>query len=303
MYRRMSLNVARSAASVFGWGATVVAVCACSGCRPAPLADITRLTDARRSAADAFVQFVKTADAGNRAVMADTDEASQTFAREAEVASRAVSRDVEHLTSLLHDLGAAEESRLLQEFAARFAEYTSVDREILTLAVENTNLKAQRLSFGPAQVAAEEFHDALRTIDQVEGASPDFRVRATIATAVAAAREVQVLQAPHIAESDEAQMSHLEARAAEAEAEARRSLGQLDRIVSPKARPKLAAATSALESFIAVNAQIVTLSRRNSNVRSLALSLGQKRTLAAACEERLQALQDSLASRGFAGSR
>jgi len=45
------------------------------------------------------------------------------------------------------------------------------------------------------------------------------------------------------------------------------------------------------------------LSRRNSNVRSLALSLGQKRTLTARCEETLGALQDALAKRGFGGTR
>ena len=42
-----------------------------------------------------------------------------------------------------------------------------------------------------------------------------------------------------------------------------------------------------------VNAEIVVLSRRNSNVRSLALSLGQKRMLTAGCEETLRALQDA----------
>ena len=52
-----------------------------------------------------------------------------------------------------------------------------------------------------------------------------------------------------------------------------------------------------------VNAQIVALSRRNTNVRSLALSLGQKRTLTAACEDSLRALEDALAKRGFTATR
>ena len=52
-----------------------------------------------------------------------------------------------------------------------------------------------------------------------------------------------------------------------------------------------------------VNAEIVGLSRRNTNVKSLAMSLGQKRMLTAACEESLRALQEALATRGFAGTR
>ena len=58
-----------------------------------------------------------------------------------------------------------------------------------------------------------------------------------------------------------------------------------------------------LSADMAVNADIVVLSRRNSNVRSLALSLGQKRELTAQCEATLRALQEALAKRGFGGSR
>jgi hypothetical protein len=45
---------------------------------------------------------------------------------------------------------------------SRFAEYRVLDRKILDLAVENTNLKAQRLALGPAQEAADAFRDALK---------------------------------------------------------------------------------------------------------------------------------------------
>ena len=58
-----------------------------AACRAAPLSDLTRLADARGRAADGLVQFITTVDAGNRAVMADTDEASAAFAREAEEAA------------------------------------------------------------------------------------------------------------------------------------------------------------------------------------------------------------------------
>jgi hypothetical protein len=52
-----------------------------------------------------------------------------------------------------------------------------------------------------------------------------------------------------------------------------------------------------------VNTQIIGLSRRNTNVRSLAMSLNEKGKLTTACEDRLRALQAALAKRGFTATR
>ena len=98
-------------------------------------------------------------------------------------------------------------------------------------------------------------------------------------------------------------MTGMEKRMATAEAAARRGLETLVSVVPPETRTRLTTATAALDRFMSVNAEIIVLSRRNSNVRSLALSLGQKRTLTAKCEETLHALQDALGKRGFGGTR
>lgn len=276
---------------------------AASGCISAPETALQRLVESRRLAADLLVQFTKAADASNRAVMADTDEASVAFAREAEQATQTVEKDAATLTSILSGLGYSNEAQLLQEFNNRFAEYLVLDRNILGLAVENTNLKAQRLSFGPAQEAADAFRDPLATIAPLDPAKDTWRMKALVATAIAAVREIQVLQAPHIAEADETAMTRMEKQMATEEASARSALATLGAMAQPAARPQLAAATAALDRFMALNTQIIQLSRRNTNVRSLALTLGQKRTLTAACEDRLQALQDALAKREFKATR
>ncbi len=77
-----------------------------------------------------------------------------------------------------------------------------MDDEILPLAVENTNLKAQRLSFGPAQEAAEAFRAALDAA--VRSAKGSCCAEAIADESAAALLEIQVLQAPHIAEPDDA---------------------------------------------------------------------------------------------------
>ena len=116
-------------------------------------------------------------------------------------------------------------------------------------------------------------------------------------------REIQVLQAAHIADADDEAMSRKEKRIASLEASARSALEALGALVQPASRPRLGAATAALDRFMGVNAQIIALSRRNSNVRSLALSLNEKGKLAGACEDSLRALRQALETRGFTGTR
>jgi hypothetical protein len=261
-------------------------------------AALEQVAEARRLSADLLIEFTKAADAADRAVMADTDVMSIADAHDADAAKQAVDTDMERLGPILQGLGYTDESRLLQEFASRYAEYKKLDRRILDLAVENTNLKAQRLSFGPAQAAADQFRDSL---EAVLPARDTWRAKALAAAAVAAVREIQALQAPHIAEAEDASMTRLEQRMAAAEAVARNNLRSLAPLVTPASRPHLAAAGSALDRFMGVNAEILALSRRNTNVRSLALSLDQKRKVTAPCEETLHALQAALGRRGYPG--
>ena len=96
-----------------------------------------------------------------------------------------------------------------------------------------------------------------------------------------------MLQAPHIAESDDAAMTRIESRMKAAGARQRARLHSTSL--------KAPAAAAALDRFMGINDEIVALSRRNSNVRSLALSLGRKRMVTAECEDDLRALEEALA--------
>jgi hypothetical protein len=277
---------------------------AIGACRNVADVNVTleRVSDARSLTADLLLQFTRSADAANRSVMADMDDTSVAFAKEAGLAADAVQKDVDALKPLLQTLGFSEEQRLLGEFSGRYAEYRELDRRILDLAVENTNLKAQRLAFGPAQDAANAFRDALKSATSAAGKDA-WHVEALAAAAVLTVREIQVLQAPHIADADEAVMTRMEKQMATSESDARRSLDQLRVLLPPSSQGQLRAATAALDKFMDLNLQIITLSRRNTNVRSLALSLDEKRKITSSCEESLHALQAALAKRGFTGIR
>jgi hypothetical protein len=263
---------------------------------------LQQLSEARRLSADLHVQFAKATDATSRAVMADTDEASVAYAREAEQAKQAIARDAAALRPLLETLRYDEELRDLDAFNGRFAEYGTLDVSILELAVENTNLKAQRLSYGPALQEADAIRDALEAV-RPAGPGDAWRVKALAASAVAAVREVQALQAPHIADRDDAVMDRLEMRMGAADAATAAALAELGRLADARSRAKVAAASAALDRFRQVHAEAIELSRRNTNVRSLILALDQKRRLTAPCEESLAALRDRLAKRGYRSSR
>src|SRR6476620_4159198 len=174
---------------------------AAAACIDSPQAALTEMMESRRLGSELLVQFTKAADASNRAVMVDTDEASTAFANEARQATAAVQKNVESLRAILNNLGFTPEAGLLDDFNKRFSEYRKVDGEILSLAVENTNLKAQRLSFGPAEEAAESFRRAIDAAVAAGATKNNWQAKALGATAVAAVRRIQVLQAPHIAES------------------------------------------------------------------------------------------------------
>jgi hypothetical protein len=280
----------------------ILATATVSGCAGELRTVIEQLMEARRLTAEALLQFAKASEAGNLAVMADSDEASAVATRDVEAATNAVERDATALSGLLTRLGYSEEMAILEEFRKRFVEFRDLDRVILELAALDTNLKAQRLSFGQAQEAADAIRGALA---RVSAGSPGdkWQARALSAEVMASIREIQALQAPHIAEHDDTAMTRIEGRMTAAETSARQSLIALSKVAGPESGAGIGAATAALDRFVGVHAEVLTLSRRNSNVRALALSLGRKRTLAAACEERLRALQEALARRDIGPSR
>ena len=265
---------------------------AATACATTP-ATLTQLVEARRLASELHVEFTKAAEASNRAVMADTDEASASAADEAKRARETVESDLDMLRGALQALGYREDQRALDAFRARFDEYRKLDDEILPLAVENTNLKAQRLSFGAAQEAAKSVASAVEGAVRGAKGGGGCCAEALAYRARAALLEIQVLQAPHIAESDDGAMTKIENRMQELAHTARAAIDEL----------KASDAAAALDRFLKINDEIIMLSRRNSNVRSLALSLGRKRMITAECEDDLRALEQAVAGHAFSATR
>ena len=239
--------------------------------------------------------LVAASEAEKSAVLAITDPDSQTFADQA----RAATAEVERLRTTLDGLLAAgasqKERQLLAAFSVDFADYQRIDHELLALAVKNTNLKATALAFGPAAQAAGDVDAALSRFLATHATSPQ-RALLLAASAQSATLRLETRLAPHIAEESDKKMNDLEALMATDDRQVREALDGLAALPELRDDPDLATARSSFTRFGEVRTQILALSRENTNVRSLAISLDQKRKAMAVCQDDLNALQQAIAA-------
>ena len=248
------------------------------------------------------LSLASASEAEKSAVMAITDHDSQTYADQARAAASVVERERTALAQLLNTGGTQREKALLEQFSKAFADFQRIDKELLTLAVENTNLKAYSLAFGPAAAAVTEMNDALSRLADKSASSPEAWTVATLGYgAETAVLRIQTLLAPHIAEESDKKMDELEARMTADDQIVRKDLDTLATHQTLSEDPDFKTATAAYARFSGLRKQILTLSRENTNVRSLEISLDQKRKAMFQCQDALASLQQAVLAEPIAG--
>jgi hypothetical protein len=238
----------------------------------------------------------RSAEAEKIAVMADTDESSEAYANKSKLAAVAVEEARRKLGREIESAKHPERTKLFEEFSAAWSRHQKLDREILDLAVENSNLKATRLSFGPSSESLARFEVAVREAMRKSESPPGSAVAVAAFEALVAATKIHALHARHIAEARDEEMDRIELEMTALDGQVMRSLDALAASINEAAMPNVEAARRAYMEFKTVHDQILALSRRNSNVRSLAMSLNEKGKATAICEERLRALQEAIQS-------
>ena len=241
-------------------------------------------------------------EAEKSAVMAVTDEDSQTFADQARAATAGVERGRKEMGELLAAGGTQGERDSLAQFSKVFTEFQRIDSDLLVLAVKNTNLKANSLAFGPAADALKEMDVALSRLVAKSACFPEARDVALLAFgAQTAALRIQTLLAPHIAEESDKKMDELEALMAKEDQMVRKDLDGLAALQNLGGDPDLKTAVSTYAQFSGIRTRTLTLSRENTNVRSLAISLDQKRKVMFLCQDALATLQQAILVEPIAG--
>jgi len=241
-------------------------------------------------------------EAEKSAVLAVTDQESQALADQARAATVEVESERQELGKLLATGGTERERALLAQFSDAFANLRRIDAEVLDLAVKNTNVKAYALAFGPASDALSAMEGALARVIAKRANSPDAKQVMLLAFgARVAVLRIQTLLAPHIAEESDAKMDEMERRMGKDETQVRSDLDNLGASPKLKGDADLSAAVSDFARYEELKARILALSRQNTNVRSLALSLNQKRKGMIVCLDALGALKEAILEEPIAG--
>jgi hypothetical protein len=219
---------------------------------------------------------------------------SQKFAEESRTASAEVERLGKSLDGLLNANAGRREKQLLASFFGCFTNLQRIDRDLQALAVKNTNVRAFALAFGPAAQAAQAADSALSHFLAKHATLPQ-KVLLLAASAQTAILRFETRLAPHIAEHSDPKMDEMEALMAKDDIQIRAGLDGLAAQTGLRADSDLATARASYARFSELRTQIIALSRENTNVRSLALSLNQKRKTMLLCQDALYVLQQEIA--------
>jgi hypothetical protein len=139
--------------------------------------------------------LLASAEAEKSAVMAETDEASHAFAEQSVRAAQNVENARRSLEPLLE--GNHQETHLFREFSRCWERLQVIDREVLSLAVQNTNLKALRLSFVPSAEAVRRMDKALNQLmDRVSSSPNAVDIARRASQAIIGAFHTYALQGP-----------------------------------------------------------------------------------------------------------
>jgi hypothetical protein len=135
------------------------------------------------------------------------------------------------------------------------------------------------------------------------GAQNEGRVARLVCHAMTLALKIYTLHSFHIAEASDEKMDQIERQMKAEENAASKSLDELSGIVGEKSRQALLQAKMGFTEFMEVTAKVINLSRQNSNVKSLELSFGRKRKVAAQCDEILVTFQEAVQKRTFKATK
>ena len=250
------------------------------------------------------VNFLKTIEAGKSAVLATTDESSIAFAEQARQAAAKVESGRKELEALVVQANSSRDKQTMSDFNSCWSQLQTLNNTILELATQNTNIKAQKLSSTQCARDVKEIEANLNNIIQqrIKNNRNDNAVRIAY-EALTASLNILALHKPHIEEAQDEEMDKIEKDINSYDKVARKALAALRTIPDLVDNDNLKAADEAYGRFMKQTAEVLKLSRMNTNVKSTELSWGKQSLISAQCEGLLTTLQDSVKSRQWGGTK
>jgi hypothetical protein len=240
------------------------------------------------------IHLLETIEAEKNAVMAITDEESISFASQARQAADRVESGRKEIEAVIQQgkFPFPRETEMMNEFNSCWSRYKQMDETVLDLAVQNTNLKAQRISATQDAQALEHFEESLKALIDRNMHRGQCNKTVTLSyEALTATLKVFALHKPHIEEAEDPEMDKIEQRIQSYDEAVRKNLGALHGIPNLSNDKDLNNAKTAYERFMNLTGEILKLSRMNTNIKSVDLSLGKIRLISLQCQEILANLQ------------
>ena len=250
------------------------------------------------------VNLLQTIEAEKNAVLATTDEASRDFADQARVAAAKVENDRQKLDAIVARANWPEEKRTLKDFNSSWTRFQTREHEILELATQNTNIKAQKLSSGQCALDVKELQANLTNVIQQRNNEnrTDNAVR-TAYEALTASLNILALHQPHIIAAEDADMDKIEGEINSYDKAARNALAALETTSDPADSKSVMTAREAYVHFMKNTTEVLRLSRMNTNIKSTELSWGKQYLAASQCENLLASLQENVRHRQRGGTK
>ena len=250
------------------------------------------------------IHLLEAIEAEKNAVLAITDEASEAFAAQSRQAADGVESSRKEIESIIHQEKLPRETEMINEFNVCWAHYRKLDETILDLAIQNTNLKAQKISATQCAQELEHFEASLnRLIHRNTNGSQCNKAVMLSYEALTAGLNIFALHKPHIEEADDQEMDKIEQSIKSYDESARKALGSLRGIADLKNDEDLKHAETAYERFMNLTGEVLKLSRMNTNIKSADLSLGKIRLISSQCQEILTTLQETVQAQQFKATR
>jgi hypothetical protein len=158
------------------------------------------------------IHLLETIEAEKNAVMAITDEESIAFASQARQAADRVESSRKEIEAVIQQgkFPFPRETEMMNEFNSCWSQYKKLDETILDLAVQNTNLKAQRISATQGAQALEHFEESLKALIDRNTHRGQCNKTVTLSyEALTAALKLFALHKPYIEEAEDREMDKI----------------------------------------------------------------------------------------------
>ena len=231
----------------------------------------------------------------NCAVLSASEQASKSYIENASVEIAAFEQNRSELAKLVPKRNVEVESRLSNRVEETFLEFQSISDKLSNLALQSSNRKAYALAFGPALELLHSMDSDLAKVTDSQADSPSptsFDILKKISNARLSGYRIQVLLMPHIAEPSDGKMDELEKKIADEDQVIQQCLASLSGTLGESA--VIAKVETQYAEFKKIKSEIIRQSRENSDLRSVALALNEKRKAMLACQDALSNLEKAI---------